>query len=224
MKALRWIALLAVALSTCVPSVAGAKPPGGAVISPARAAAGLSGGELLGETWADELEVPADAFAGSCHYVGKNDKVAVPVPGDDLTASCTVRPGSPVYILPGSECSDVEEDPFFGADAAAQRACAIEFDHDYFLSVRISVDGGSPVETVTPRFEVVSPQMSVNLAPDNFLGVPPGPATFVAHAWGSLVRGLSPGEHVISADVSTSDGVSDTVVYTIDVVPRGRGG
>jgi hypothetical protein len=221
-KHLRWIVLGSVALALCAAQPAAARPPGGAVISPGHAAGGLSGPQLLGESWAIQLEQPADAFLGGCLFVGNRDKVAVPVPDENLTAFCTVKPGTAVYILPGSECSDVEDPPFFGADAAEQRACAIAFDRDFFVAASISVDGGTPVDMLRPRFEVVSPQMTVDLPEDNLLGVPPGPATFVAHAWAVLVRGLPPGEHVISVDVTTSDGVTTTVPLTIDVVPRGH--
>ena len=222
MKHLRRALLGAVALVLCAAQVAAARPPAGAVISPAKAAAGLSGGELLGEGWVTQLEQPADAFLGGCLFVGKHDKVAVPIPDENLTSFCTVRPGTPVYIAPGSECSDVEEDPFHGDDAAEQEACAIAFDREFFVAASISVDGGTPVDMLRPRFEVISPQMTVDLPPDNLLGVDPGPATFVAHAWAVLVRGLPPGEHTISVDVTTSDGVTTTAPLTINVVPRGH--
>jgi hypothetical protein len=90
------------------------------------------------------------------------------------------------------------------------------------VAASISVDGGTPVDMLRPRFEVVSPQMTVDLPPDNLLGVPPQTATFVAHAWAVLVRGLPPGEHTISVDVTTSDGVTTTAPLTINVVPRGH--
>jgi hypothetical protein len=56
---------------------------------------------------------------------------------------------------------------------------------------------GEPVNTRAPRFAVVSPQMTVDLPPDNILGVPPQTATFVAAGWAMTLRRLLPGEHII---------------------------
>ena len=224
MKRLRWFVLGVAVLVLCAVPVAVAKPSqqrGHAVIAPVHSAGGLSGSELLGAGWAAQLESPADAFLGGCMPLGNKGKLAVPVPDPDFTASCTVKPGTPVYIFFGSECSDVEDPPFFGADAAAQRACALAADEAFFVAATIAVDEGEPVDLLTPRFEVFSPQMTVDLAPDNFLGVPPQTATFVAHGWAVIVRGLTPGEHVITVEVTTTNGVA-TFPATINVVPRGH--
>jgi hypothetical protein len=221
-KHLRWTLVLAAAVALSAVPVAAAKPPGGAVISPVHHAAGLSGGELLGQFWAVQLENPADAFLGDCFSLGKKGKIAVPAPDENFAAECTVKPGTPVYIAPGGECSDVEDPPFFGEDEAAQRACVLAFDREFFLAASVSVDGAEPVDFLTPRFEVISPQMTVQLAPDNFLGVPPQTATFVAHAWAFVVRGLTPGEHVITALVETADGAVTEARFIINVVPPGR--
>jgi hypothetical protein len=221
-KYLRWTLVLAAAVALSAVSVAAAKPPGGAVISPVHRAAGLSSGELLGQSWATQLENPADAFLGSCFFLGKNGKIAVPAVDENFTASCTVKPGTPVYIAPGSECSDVEEPPFFGEDEAAQRACAIAFDLEFFVRITVSVDGAPPIDVRTPRFADISPQMTVELAPDNLLGVPAQTATFVAHGWAFLVRGLTPGTHVITVVAEDSDGVVTEAPLTINVVPRGH--
>ena len=188
------------------------------MISPVHSVAGLSSGELLGAKWVQVLELPADTPLG-CDFVGKNGKVSLFA----VDETCTVKPGTPVYMAPGTECSNVEDDPFFGADEAAQRECAIAFDHDFFVAITASVDGAAPVDVRTPRFEDVSPQMSVDLPLDNLLGVPAGPATFVAHGWAILVRGLTPGEHVITLVTEDVDGLIFEAVFTIDVVPRGHG-
>src|SRR3712207_7787504 len=52
----------------------------------------------------------------------------------------------------------------------------------------------------------ISPQRSVELPEDNYLGVPAGPATFVAHGWAGLVKKLRPGEHTITVVVADSEG------------------
>ena len=86
----------------------------------------------------------------------------------------------------------------------------------------MSVDGGSPVNIRTRRFELFSPQMTVDLPEDNVFGIPAQTMTFVAHAWAVMVGGLTPGEHVITITVEASDGSVTDAVLTVDVVPRGR--
>lgn len=222
MSHLRWTVLGAVALVLCAVPVAAAKPPGGAVIKPVHSSGGLSPGELLGRSWAVTFESAPGAFVDECIPLGKGGKVAFPLPGEDFTSFCTVKPGTPIMVAPGSECSDVEEEPFFGDDAAAQRACALAFDEEFFVSATMSVDGGSPVNILTPRFELFSPQMTVDLPEDNVFGIPPQTMTFVAHGWAVMIGGLTPGEHTITIAVTTSDGVETTAVLTVDVVPPGR--
>jgi hypothetical protein len=116
----------------------------------------------------------------------------------------------------------VEEEPFFGEDAAAQRECALAFDREFFVSATLSVDDGRPVNILTPRFELFSPQMTVDLPDDNMFGIPAQTATFVAHGWGAIIRGLTPGVHTITIAVTTSDGFDTPALLTIEVVPPGR--
>jgi hypothetical protein len=183
-------------------------------VAPARHVAGLSGDELLGESWAQRLILPADnQFVGGCQPIGRGRKVVLsPVIGADDTATCTATPGTPVFLRFGSFCDDVEPPPFFGADEAAQRACAIAAD-EAVVALRITVDGAPTVDIHRSRFELVSPQRVVNLPADNFVGVPPQTMSFVAHAWGALVRGLSPDPHAISFEIVTTDFAATVTVF-----------
>jgi hypothetical protein len=221
MKHLRYVVLAVVAVALCASPVAVAHPHkhGGAVVKPAHKVAGLSGDELLGESWVQLLSIPADTLAGSCIPV--THKVVSPKPDPDLNATCTVKKGTSLFIPVGSNCSDVEPPPFFGADEAAQRECAIAAD-EFFVAISIAVDGGEPVDIRNPRFELISPQRTVVLPEDNILGVPPGPATFVAHGWAALVKKLRPGEHTITVVVTDSEGVTTTGTVFVDVVRRGH--
>lgn len=226
MKHLRPVVLcvLALALSVTPTAVAqSSRQPGGASLTPVHRAGGLSGGELLGQAWADTMD-PA-AF-GTCISLGPQGKVIAPIASfEDLTVSCTVKPGTPLYLFFGSECSDVEDPPFHGDDEAEQRACALAFDEAFFVSASLELDGGDPVATLAPRFEVFSPQMTVVLPPDNILGAPAGTtAHFVAHGWAGMLRGLRPGEHTLLLSVTDVEEVTTTAEVTIDVVPPNRSG
>jgi hypothetical protein len=223
MRHLRRAVLAVVAVALCAAPVAVAHHPkgGGAVVAPAHKAAGLTGDELLGEAWVQLLSHPADAFSGSCLPVGHKGRVVAPQPGPDFESSCTVKQGTRVFFFIGSDCSNVEEDPFFGEDEAEQAACAIAAD-EFFVDISITVDDGDPVDIRNPRFELLSPQRTVELAEDNFLGVDAGPATFVAHGWGALVKKLRPGEHTITVVVTDAEGVTTTARAFIDVVRDGH--
>ena len=220
MRHLRLAVFAAVAVALCAAPVAVAHDHkgGGAVVAPAHQVAGLTGDELLGEAWFQLLSHPIGTFSGSCISVGHGGRVAVPDPGPDFTASCTVNRGTRLFFTFGSDCSNVEEPPFFGADEAAQAACAVAFDEEFFLEGSITVDGGEPVDIRNPRFELLSPQRTVELPEDNFLEVPAGPATFVAHGWGALVKKLRPGEHTITVDVTDAEVGVTTFTATINVV------
>ena len=219
------LALLAVALWAA--PAAAAHPPqhkdGGAVVAPIDRIGGLTGGELLAESWARSLTVSGeDPHIGGCVPVaGTVGRLVEPVLSPEGTAVCKVRQGTKIAIWPGSECSNVEEPPFFGRDEAEQRACAIAVDQA-IESILVSVDGSPPVDIRDPRYELVSPQRRVQLPPGNVLGVDPQPATFVAHSWAAVVRHPAPGRHTITVEIIGSE-IAGTTTITVDVVPCGHG-
>jgi hypothetical protein len=216
MKQLRRLTLVMLALALCATPAALAKDKQkGELVPVQHRVAGMTGGELLGEGWADFLTAPAGTFSGGCMPVAH--KVVSAEVDADGNASCTLRKGTTIMLFLGSECSNVEEEPFFGADARQQRECAIEADQ-FFVSALVSLDGGAPVQQVAPRFEEISPQRSIELPPDNVLGVDPGPATFVAHGWVVLVQKLDPGEHLLTGSVTTADGITTPFRIAITVV------
>jgi hypothetical protein len=220
MRHLRFVVLAVVAVALCAAPVAVAHPlhkGGGAVVTPVHKVAGLTGGELLGEAWAQILSHPADTFSGSCIPLGRKEKLVSPEPSPEFTASCTVRRGTSLFFWFGSECSNVEEPPFFGEDETEQRACALAADLEFFEAATITVDDGEPVDILNSRFELFSPQRTVELPADNVFGVDPQIATFTAHGWGALVRKLRPGQHTIAVEVTTAEQVT-TFRVTINVV------
>jgi hypothetical protein len=219
MRHLRFAVLAVVAVALCAAPMAVAHPPhrdGGAVVVPVDKVAGLTGGELLGEAWAQTLSNPPETFSGSCIPLRPNGKVVTPEPGPDFTATCTVKRGTSLFFSFGAECSNVEEPPFFGADEADQRACALAAD-EIFEAATITVDDGEPVDILNARFELLSPQRTVELPADNVFGVEPQTATFVAHGWGALVRKLHPGQHTITVEVDATD-MDTTFTATVNVV------
>jgi hypothetical protein len=221
MRHLRWAVLAVLAVGLCAAPVAAAHDhkDGGAVVAPAEKVAGLTGDELLGESWVQTLSHPAGTFTGGCTPVVH--KVVSPEPDANFNSSCTITKGTSLFIPVGSDCSNVEPDPFFGADEAAQRDCAIAAD-EFFVTISIAVDGGEPVDTRNPRFELLSPQRTVELPEGNLFEVPAGPATFVAHGWGALVKRLSAGEHTITVVVTDFEGGTTTGTISVEVVRRGH--
>jgi hypothetical protein len=214
--------LVTLAIASCGAMTAIAQGRDHAVVTPVHHVAGLTGGELLAESWAQRLVLPADnPFVGGCQRLGHGRQVLSPVIDANDTATCTARPGTPVFLRFGSFCDDVEPPPFFGADEAAQRACAVAADENV-VALRVTVDGGPAVDIHRPSFELISPQRTVQLPPDNFVGVPAQSMTFVAHAWGAVVRGLQPGAHVIAFELAFADGAAKVTVF-VNVAP-GRDG
>jgi hypothetical protein len=197
--------LLAVAVGLCLTPVAAGEHRADVRPVP-HSVDGLTGPELLAQSWVRLLQIPAaeHPFLGAgdpCIRLGSHDRVLLPILTAGERTTCTIRPGTPVLLIPfTSECSDVEAPPFFAVGEAAQQACARE-NGEAVEDILISVDGGAAISIHDPSFELVSPQGTVDLPPDNILGVEPQTATFAAHAWAALLRGLPPGEHVITIDV-----------------------
>jgi hypothetical protein len=158
---------------------------------------------LLAEWWVKVLEQPLgqNPFEGlgeSCLTLGHKGGVLAPVTGP---TTCTVKTGTAVLLIGfTSECSDVEPPPFFAEGEQAQQACAEETNQGRAEATLVTIDGGTPVNLQTDRFELVSPQTTVDLPENNIFLVPAQEATFAAHAWAAVIRGLPPGQHVIEME------------------------
>jgi hypothetical protein len=220
------VAALAVALcaSPTAPADGSHGLGGDGAVAPVHKVAGTPAGEFIGEGFAEDYAAHAgDAPpANPCAtVVGPRGEALVMGPTGETNA-CTVSRSTQLVIFGlGSACSDVDPAPFFGADEAAQRACAVAFDHEFVTELRVTVDGRRPVEIRRERFEVVSPQMTVQLPEDNVFGIPPQTATLVAHAWMARVPELRTGQHTISVDAVTTDfAITSTFMLNV-VVPGG---
>ena len=190
MRHLRRAVLAVLAIASCAAPVASAhdqhQDGDRAVIAPARGG-GLTGGELLGEAWAVGPFAGEDPFSGGCVSLARN--VIAPHFDENATATCTATRHTRLFVFFGSACFDVEEG--VGGTEEEQLACAVAADQ----AVRehnFTVDDGKTVNTVRRRFELVSPQMTVQLPPDNVFGVPAQATSFTAHAWGAVVRKSAP--------------------------------
>jgi hypothetical protein len=213
------IAALAVALSTA--PVAGAHNPhekgDGASVVPARGG-GLSGGELLGEAWARDAYAGEDPFRGSCVTLARN--VLAPHLGDDLTATCTATRKTRLFVYFGTACFNVEEG--VGETEREQLACAVALDQAIH-ELNVTVDRRETINIVRRRFELFSPQRTVDLPEGNIFGVPAQTATFTAHAWGAVIRKLRPGRHAVTVEVVAPDfGGAFTFTVFVNVVRGGH--
>jgi hypothetical protein len=120
--------------------------------------------------------------------------------GDHPTWTCDVPEGVFLVVSPYTvECSNVEEDPFFGADAAEQRACA---DTVYALLTSMSVAVDGRAATGLDGYAVATPYTRLpdeNLLTD-LLGLPAQETWTTGLGVFLVLAPLSPGSHVITTD------------------------
>lgn len=203
-----------------VASVLGAAAP----VASATSRAALS--QALEAYWTFSLQTPApqNPFTtgeNSCLALG-SEVVAPILPFGPATTTCTVKPGTSVFVGEMSvECSTAEPYPFYGADPADLRAC-VESDLD-------GPNGSFPIHTLAvdgravPVTEVETPVHMVSLPADNMLGVPQQSALSVSRGWVAQVHPMTPGVHTLDFTFSGTFltnpfGESDEI--TIIVEPR----
>ena len=142
----------------------------------------------------------------------------MPHPGEAGTATCTATPQTRLFVFFGTACFNVE--PGVGETEEEQLACAVASDQAIH-ELNVTVDGET-INLVSERFELVSPQVNVELPPGNVFDVPAQTATFTAHAWGAVIRKLRPGQHTVAMEVVAPDfGETFTLTVVLNVVPGG---
>jgi hypothetical protein len=216
---LRHIVLVAVAVLLWVaPGAAGQESQGTSAggLGPADTVAGLTGGELLRDSWAQLLSVPLaeNPFNGNCQPLA-HGRAPTPIAfglDPSIPTSCTVKAGTSVFLRFGTACTDVESPRYL--DEAAQIECARGFNR-HITTIYVAFDNSQPVDIRRPEFEIVSPQGTVALPAHNILGVPPQTATFTAVAWGALLTGLDRGSHITTFEVV---GTGFDVTYTTFII------
>lgn len=234
MRSLHWIVGMAVGvvmLALVGPTAQAAEARHAELVPASGRLAGLTGGQLLGEELRQLFELPLgeNPFLGagdSCFATGSRTKVLIvwtrPVP-----ATCTVKPGTPIFFFTYfTDCSNTEPPPFFGGETeAGQRRCALDLlrETGVFDAILVAIDGKAPVNIYSDRYLAISPQMTADLPDPNVLGVPGGETTFVAAAWVAMIRPLPPGTHTIRVEIVASDGTSSVSQVIVKVVP-GHGG
>jgi hypothetical protein len=213
-------ALACAALALAVaPAAAAAKPQKSPFAKGNRSAA------LQGEWWQTVLAIPvsenpAAGKADRCLFLGRH--VLAPALVSDGEISCTV--GKNTSILPlglGSECSDAEDPPFFGADHKARRACAVALDDGITVN-EVGIDG--TIYDIS-AFRVQSPDAKVRLPEDDLFRLDARSMRFTADGWAALIEPLAPGHHVItvrSAGAFPGTGEPVDVTYTLQLEVRRR--
>jgi hypothetical protein len=210
---------VALAAAFCLAPAADARERDGhegrASLVPVRHVGGVSAGELLGENWASVYVQPPGPGAPCTTLAGGRVLPLGPAGG---TLACTATTRTRLLVLGmSSACSDAEPPPFYAVGEAAQQACALAVD-ETFTAILVTVDGGPAVDIRNPRFEVFSPQMTVDLPAENIFGLPPGTTTLAAHAWMALVRRLPPGRHIITIERFIGDQSVDVTTHDITLV------
>jgi len=120
--------------------------------------------------------------------------------GDHPTWTCDVPEGVFLVVSPYTvECSNIEDAPFYGADAAQQRACA---DDAYALVTSMSVTVDGRAATGLDAYAVPTPYTRLpdeNLLTD-LLGLPPQETWTTGLGVFLVLAPLSRGSHVVSTD------------------------
>ena len=165
-------------------------------------------GDSVGAMWKKVLETPTpqNPFTGGGPLCVDLGGAVAPfaAPGVD-TITCTVKPGTKVFVAAWSaECSTLEDDPFFGSNEAELRACAQAVNAGISTrDVIVVLDGGR-----VPVSEVTSGLLRLDLPADNIFGAaagtgPPGmPYLSVADGWVALLHPLTPGTHTITLKIT----------------------
>jgi glycine cleavage system aminomethyltransferase T len=121
--------------------------------------------------------------------------------------------------LLGSECSTVEQPPFFGRDEAELRrraARAVDTAEHAFdmATMRLTVDGRD-VEDLS-AYRAAPPRFTLWLPEVNLLGATRRIAESVADGYQVMLRPLPAGEHVVA--IAISGPVAVTITYLLTVV------
>ena len=200
----RLIALATVAIAACLAPVAPAHDrdrDGRPVVAPARGG-GLTGGELLRESWATGTYAGVDPFAGACKTLAPN--VLLPKPDATGIATCDATTHTRLFVRIGSACSKYDLDPPATIPKHNSRA-----PWPLTKPCRRSTSGSTAATRSTSSSHATNSSRhreSCSCRPTTSSASKPGPVTFTAHAWGAVIRDLRSGRHSVTLDVRFTDG------------------
>jgi hypothetical protein len=127
----------------------------------------------------------------------------IPTENGTNTVNCSV-PKRTYLLVPiiNVECSNLEEEPFFGETPEERRACAKAL-MDGASNLAAWVDGHfvSNIE----KFRFTSPNFTFAVPPDNVFGLDPGFGESVGDGYYIMLAPLSPGTHTIRVKGSLPD-------------------
>lgn len=209
----------ACALMLSTVAVANAAAPG-IVVGAHGKVAGQGYGAWLRNSWQLALSNPPGASACQTMRVG-NTTVAMLLggySGKPERHNCRVHAGNPIYINGlSAECSTVEKPPFHGTTASGLRRCARR-NLKGVTNLSATVDGRVVGDYHT--LISTSPVYTFHLPKRNLLGVSARSGRSAAYGEGVLLRGLTPGNHVVHVTGELAAfGYTEDVTYTLHVVP-----
>jgi hypothetical protein len=169
----------------------------------------------LAALWTTVLETPdaQNPFgSGGAAFACLNLGGTVAPFGPSGVESCTVKPGTKIFVAVSAECSTFEGN---GTTEAQLRTCARQ--SDLQVAPSVTVDGAS-----VPVTEAETPLLHIVLPANNIFGQPAGTTGLsVGHGWVALLQPLTPGTHAIVI-VSHRAGFPDTTITTKIIVKPGH--
>ena len=150
---------------------------------------------------------------GKCEQSPLDPKVwYLPVSlGPDTVVTCDIPKGAFLFLSAGgSECSNVEDPPWYGADAAGLKAC-VDTTFKDLTYAEFTIRGRT--SSHLKRYIVTT--RVVPLPPDNLLSA--DPAISMMKGFFMLIAPPRPGSHVMRAYDEWSDGFIGAVSYTLNV-------
>lgn len=217
MRRARSALIIAILLCFVLPqAAAAAKPPMRGLLPPSAHPRGHSLTELATawNMWAFGSSVDNPLLAVRCEQSPIDPKIwFLPVSlGGEWLNTCDVPQGSFLLMNPGgSECSNIEPEPYFGTDEADLLSCVNEtFEDLTYLEVTVN---GKTVTNLDPYIVVTS---VINLPANNLINASPGISRDKGYFL--VLHAMSRGTHTMRAyDEFFDGGFQAGITYTINV-------
>jgi hypothetical protein len=215
LKVLSIVAVVAVLLlgTVYIASARGNKNPG--VLPPNSRVQGLTYGEWSAKWWQYVLSIPegenplVGGTGTNCAYqrIGNVEVVAVD-PLSESTITCEVPTGMTLFLdILSAECSNVEEDPFYGGNEEEMRACAEAFT---ITDLQASIDG-SEIKNLD-QYIHTSPLFDFTLPEENILYTDVLSGQSVSYGAHLMLAPFSPGKHTVHLHASIPE-----LDFTVDM-------